>query len=73
MKGGWESWGEVGRRGEVQGGKGEAGGSFGKGVGDFPSEFLGLKNTRYKKSQVESKKHKIQKKSSRDEQSVSVR
>jgi len=53
----------VGRRGEVQGGRGSRG-SFGKGVRDFPSEFLGLKNTRYTKSQVESKKHKIHKKSS---------
>jgi hypothetical protein len=44
----WEEGGKFRRNGK-------AGRRFGKGVRVFPSEFLGLKNTRYTKSQVESK------------------
>jgi hypothetical protein len=52
-------------------GKGKAGRRFGKGVRDFPSEFLGRKNTRYKKSQVESKNTGY--KTSCDESFIQVR
>jgi len=58
MKGGWESWGRRGRRGEVQG----EGGS---------RERFWKRGRGFSKRVFRSKKHKIQKKSSRDESKFS--